>query len=578
MLLGRKGFMKARNSELKYLIFVLLAASTVYVVGHWNAIVDPYVINDDVRQQVYWMQKWYDEELFPDDLLTLYARYYVPWGIKAVYRLGAPFMVPVQFSKVITGILYVITACFIFGLGLEFKDKIVALVIVCCYFFFTTFLRKISGGLSQSFGFPLLCAYLFFLARNNLLAAAFTIMFASVLNPYIFVLTSATHGIYLIANYGALPVNKLLGRRSESLVDEVSTDRGPLTGENPIGPPNQIAITKLFLLNVPILVGAFLMSLKYILLKPDGIGNLVTWSQIVGHVEYTAAGRYQIFPVPSIFYELTMPWRGIFPFDEWGHVAGWIGMAFILALSICAWTHKNFFANLHGFRVYAYLLPASLLMWCISYVVLMRLFIPGRYLEFSLTVFYCVFTGVTAKLALDRLGLKRIIFPWVVVSAVFVGALRSHELGIYDYSEYQDLYRFLRTTPKSSLIAGHPVLMDPFPAYSHRKAFVTYELSHTWIDSYWEIIEKRTFDFFKAYYSDNPDDLRQFCDYYGIDYLLVREEDFSPRILQKGEVYFEPFRSQIQELVRNKSQFAALSAKAFPVVYRSSGIRVLKMR
>jgi hypothetical protein len=561
-----------------YLIFVLFAASAVFLVGHWDAVVDPYCINDDVRQQLFWMQKWYDEDLFPDDFLTLYARYYVPWGVKAVYRLGQPFITPVQFSKVVTAILFVVTACFIFGLALEFKDEVAAVVIVCFYFFFTGFLRKISGGLSQGFAFPLLAAYLFFLARENLLASALTIMCASVLNPYIFVLCSVTHAFYLAANCGGVLLQKLRRKHSVAPIRQEGPPEESATAGSPNGGLSEVSVGKLLLLNVPILLGALLMSLKYIFLKPDGLGDLVTWSQMVGKIEYTAVGRYEILPVPPIWFEFARPWLDVLPFEEWGPIWGWIGVAFVVAVAVYAWTRRNIALYARCFRVFAYLMPASIIMWGVADLVLMRLFLPERYIEFSLTIFYCLFTGLSATLAMERLGLKRIIFPWLVVGTIFVAALRSHQVGIYDYSQYRDLYHFLRHTPKATLIAGHPQLMDPFPTFSHRKAFLTYEISHTWIDHYWEVIKTRTFDFFKAYYAEDPAELRQFCQYYGIDYLLVRDEDFSREVLENGRIYFEPFGSWVRELVKNRSHFAALDRKSFPVVYRSDGVRVLKMK
>ncbi len=101
-------------------------------------------------------------------MLTWSTRNYVPWGVQAVYTMAAPFMNPVQFSKVLTGILYIITAGFVFGLALQFRDDIAAVLAVCVYLLFGGFLNKISGGLSQSFVFPLLVAYLFFLSRDRL--------------------------------------------------------------------------------------------------------------------------------------------------------------------------------------------------------------------------------------------------------------------------------------------------------------------------------------------------------------------------------------------------------------------------
>ena len=47
------------------LLWTLLAATFVYGVGHFTALTNPYVIDDDVRQQVYWMQQWRDPDKRP---------------------------------------------------------------------------------------------------------------------------------------------------------------------------------------------------------------------------------------------------------------------------------------------------------------------------------------------------------------------------------------------------------------------------------------------------------------------------------------------------------------------------------
>ncbi len=48
------------------------------------------------------------------------------------------------------------------------------------------------------------------------------------------------------------------------------------------------------------------------------------------------------------------------------------------------------------------------------------------------------------------------------------------------YSRQAPLYKFMQTTPKISMIAGPPDLMDDVLTFGQRKAFVTYKLSHTW--------------------------------------------------------------------------------------------------
>jgi hypothetical protein len=64
---------------------VALISGLIFVVAHFQALTNPLIINDDVRQQLYWMQQWQDPALFRGDFLTGYARHYVPWGVKGLY-------------------------------------------------------------------------------------------------------------------------------------------------------------------------------------------------------------------------------------------------------------------------------------------------------------------------------------------------------------------------------------------------------------------------------------------------------------------------------------------------------------
>ena len=84
-------------------LYVCISATAVYVFAHWDALSNPCVIHDDVRQQIFWMQKWQDSALYQDDPLARYAANYVPWGVQAIYRGAAYFINPVQFTKPPTG-------------------------------------------------------------------------------------------------------------------------------------------------------------------------------------------------------------------------------------------------------------------------------------------------------------------------------------------------------------------------------------------------------------------------------------------------------------------------------------------
>lgn len=327
-----------------------------------------------------------------------------------------------------------------------------------------------------------------------------------------------------------------------------------------------------------VMTGCILILLKYTVYAPQEFGPLVTWADMVGKLEYSAAGRYELVPIPSLFHELIRPWIFNLPFLTWGPLVAWILAIPGIALIIFGLVRGKWVIDLAGFRVFGYLFVASLICYVAACALIFKLFVPRRYVEFSLNIFYCVAIGACIRAALGALVPDRLTFPLASTLLIVLAAFSLYRTGIYDYSRDAALYKFVRSTPKSSLMAGNPSLMDNVLTFGRRKAFVTYKLSHTWYKTYWKIVKKRTFDLFQAYYAQDPEVVRQFCRNNGIDYLIVRDADFKPDYLRKGQIDFEPFDSYIRRLVKFRSHFAVLDGRTFPPVYDKDGIRVIKMR
>ncbi len=555
--------MESRNWKLS-LLFVLVSALIVYCWAHHAALTNEYSINDDVRQQIFWMQQWQDPGLFPDDPLVRYARNYVPWGVKFLYYAASPLMNPVQFSKIVSGLIFLVTAGFLFGLGRALKDNLTGILLACTLFLCAGFLDRISGGLSRGFAFPLLTGYLFFMTVGNLWAAGTMIFVQSLFNPYIMVLCLVTHGLFFAKNY--LP---LLIRRP----------RGDTWAGSDTGAGSE-SVRHAFLVNIPVAAAAVLMALKYVVLQDTSFGDLVTWSDMAGKIEYTAAGRYGIVPVPSIFLELVRPFERILPFHEWGIpvsviVAVFGSLGFIYSVRV--WRRRPDMVPFARLGTFAYLLSASVMMYVAAYVSLFRLFLPRRYMEYSFTIFYCVLIAIGLRILIDTSVRKRLIAVLIVSAAVVVGPVTLVNVGLFDYSEHESLYRFFRTVPRSSLSAGPPDIMDNVVTFGRRSALVTYELSHTWYRTYWKMIKKRSFDFFRAYYASDPEEIRRFSRANNVDYLVVRREDFPPKPASGGSIHFEPFDTYVRGLAKSGSHFAALDRNAFPIVFENNGLLVLKI-
>ena len=571
------------NLRYQYLLLVICSTLLVYVIGHYEALTNPYAINDDVRQQIFWMQRWQDPELYQNDVLTRYAENYVPIGVKSVYCAFSWVMNPVQFSKVLTGFLFVINGVLLFLIGTRFADDFTAFVFTTCSFLFTSFITKISGGMSQSFAYPMMLAYLYFLASENLLGASLTIMIQSIFNPYVFVLCGLTHALFLLKNYGLRFLEWLKHPGSNSHLTPI--------------------MLRLILLNVPVLIGVFAMIIQHVFMRTEEFGDLISWLDIYGHIEYTAAGRYELAPGPDLYWEIFRPVVLLVLFDDYGLVAGTISGAFLLLIVFWAFDIGKLEVSLQKMWFLVYFIAASIILYFVSYEIVMRLFLPRRYVEFSFNLLYVIALAVCVSSIIKSLNLRKFTLFCLLLVIVVLGGLRIHDVGIYNYSTDKKLYQFVSETPKNSTFAGPPELMDNVMTFGKRKAFVTFELSHTWFREYWKTIKKRTFDFFDAYYASNPQEVLRFAIENNVDYLVVREKDFERRNMSKlfdgfepfssekrstatsqgseeesSMIYFEPFQTYISERFKDKDYFAVLDENVFSPVFRGDGYRVIKIR
>jgi hypothetical protein len=543
------------------LLSLLAAAFLVFCFAHAEGFLSPYVINDDVRQQVYWMQEWRDPGLYQDHYLTAYAKQYVPWGVQAIYWGTSRLIDPVQFSKILTAVLFTITAGLLFVLASRLFDDLTGVFTVCVYFHFAFFLGSISGGLSRGFVFPLLILYLIFLSREQTVLAGILIAVQALFNPYLFILCLFTHGLYLIHNRW-FPL--FFKERSGSLLVAGCTKQ----------PGTLASLGHESLILLPVMAGILLLLARYRIFQTPDFGSVVSKSEMIGHLEYTAAGRYEIVPVPSIFFEFIRPFLQDLPIGVLGISAAVAGAGLILFIVVSGWNSRIVIREIKKLKVFIYLLFASVSLHFLAQLFLLELFLPSRYLEYSLTVFYCLSAGLLVRSAVESSKIKKHMMLLIIL-LIALGALRLKGVAIYDYGGQSSLYHFFRTTPRNAHIAGHPALMDNIMTFSQRKAFVSYELSHPWYGKYWSVIKPWTYDFFNAYFSDNPDDIRQFCRKYAIHYFVVRENDFVRNDIPGEAVYFEPFGSHIQKLKEKNASFAAIDEKSFKPVFQQNGIRVL---
>lgn len=533
------------------ILLVTGLAAIIFFYAHLPALMNPYVINDDVRQQIFWMQQWQDPTLFQDDLLADYARLYVPWGVQGLYWLASLIINPLLFSKLLPAFLFVLLSATLYQIGFLTEDRRLGWFAVSAFWLMPFFLDNLSGGLARAFAAPLLALFWCFWLSGNSRGMALTMLLQALFIPYIFPVCASS-----------VIIAWILEKTRQ--------------GDPPPFPASAANLACLAL-------AAGLIALYYYRLTWSGFGPMVSAADMVNRPEFTSPGRLHIVPLYSLPWEIIRLWDFIAPFRELGDVIGALVCGLLVLGAFCgAW-------NIPWRSVLPRLQPvwclglASLLWYALARLFLLKLFIPNRYLIYTGSLFLCVglahcFHALTKNLFRSRL------VPMVTLALVLVlSALRLHGVGLIDYSTGSSLYVALSKIPKEALVAGHPNVMDNAPTFAQRRAFITFELAQPWFKGYWRQLRPRLEDFFAAYYAAEPEAVWAFCRKYRISHLVVDERHFTPAFLNHRphsldhRPFFAPFDKYIRNLTREQRNFALLCRKNFPGINIDKNVWIIKM-
>jgi len=551
------------------LLLVGLISLAVFVGAHLTAFTNFYVINDDVRQQIYWMAQFQDPELFPDDLLTDYARRYVPFGVKGLYWLASFLVSPLWFCKILPGLLFIWLGCLLYRMGEGLDGPPLGWTMAAVVWLVPLFLENLSGGLARSFAPPLLAWFWLGWLRRSPGTMGLALLAQSLFIPYIFPV--AAGAVLLAWGWGWL--------------------RG---GELPPFPRRLGHF--LILASAAVLVFAFNRSLTQ-----SGFGPLVSAAEMMGRPEFTAAGRYAFLPVASLPWEFLTPLASLAPFRELGKVGGSVVLVALLVWA--GWGARRLNRRQCASRLssLAFLLASSLMFYFLARLFFLKLFVPDRYLQHLLPLSYTVLLSWSWQAPFRGRRRVRYLPVLLIGLAATLGVMRLHGAGLYDFSPYRSLYAALEQTPKSALIAGHPNLMDNAVTFGQRRAFATFELAHPWSKGYWERLAPRLRELFAAYYAHDPRTVREFCRRHRIDFLVLDRRHFEPAFLAGGAFlapfddlkpvrdtprlrekvtcpFFAPFDAEIRRTVQAGLPFALLSPEHFPGRDLDRHLRLIDMR
>ncbi len=530
----------------------LVFAAWCGVGGLRQAFAHPYVVQDDARQYLFWMERFFDPELFPHDLMADYFSSVTPPAYIALHRVAAVVfgIDPFLLNKLLPIILGLITAACTFMLSMRL------LPVPAAAFAATTILTEslwlsdaIPSGTERAFVYPLFLAFLSWLIGRRYGLSLLAMVLLGLFYPPMLAVALGTVCLSLI------------GRGEGQWC--LARDR------------------RLYLL----LAGAVVASAvivgwsSYISAR---WGPIVTAEQARSMREFTYAGR--------TFFFTADPWK----FWYWGERSGvapygvrppllWIG----LLLPVLA-RFPSTFPLIRQLSPATSLLTrvviASLGLYLTAHALIFRLYLPNRYTEHSLRIVFSIAAGIVLLAVLDTLwrwllepGDARCRVRTAALAASGVAALAVivlypvvlwYSRVPFPKTQYfvggeEGLYRYLERQPKDILVASLSTEGDLLPSFAKRSVLTGYEFGRPFHPLYYHEIERRTDDLFRAQYSFDPREVRAFIEKYGITYWLVDQQAFTRQYVMTS-IWIQQTQPQAARVA------ASLEQPTLPVVAQLS--------
>lgn len=517
----------------------------------------PYVVQDDARQHVFWMRRFLDPDLFPNDLIADYFQSVAPAGYTIFYQLFAYLGIdPLLLSKLLPVPLGIIAALFGYQLTLQllpipfagFLSSLLINQIIWSH-------DDVASASPRAFLPPLFLAFLYFLNQRSPLLTCGAIALEGLFYPQ-YVLIFA--GITLLH-----PVHWRKG--------QLSLSRDPQD----------------YTLFVSGLLTALISLLPYAL-TPDQYGAAITATEAKQFADFSVGGRSAFFMDNPWMFWLSGNRSGLFPTLIPPLILVGIGLPVLLK-----WRDR--FPLTRDIQPSLDLLPkiviVALFWFGLAHLMLFQLHLPSRYSAYSLRFVLAIAAAITFTLLFDtvirNLRDRTKGFATRITTLLLTAIIGSLLLGYPSYAkEYLNIdyfegktpliYTYLKQQPKDTIVASLLRDADFIPTLTERSLFVGREYAVPYHKGYGAEFRARSLDLIRAQYSRDPQELIQFIRKYEINFWLLDATSFQPDALEKnwtrqypeaiqtakanlqqGNVVLERLRDRCAALVEKETQLVS---------------------
>ncbi|MCC3408680.1 MAG: hypothetical protein JGK17_24505 [Microcoleus sp. PH2017_10_PVI_O_A] len=496
---------KSRSHAIFWLMLSLTFAAVYGVLGIAQAFSAEYVVQDDARQHVFWMMRFVDRQLFPNDFIANYFQSVAPAGYSTLYKLAATIGIhPLFFHKILPLFLGLISTYYCFGLCLEMLPVpltgFIASLLLNQHMWMTD---DLASTTPRAFIYPIFLGFLYYLSRSSLLPCLGAIALIGLFYPP-----------YALVAAGVL-VLRLLSWENGRL--RLSGDRTNYL----------FCTTGLGLI--------FLVMLPYALDKSE-FGPTYTAAEAKQMGVFAADGRNAFFRPNPVDYWLTGRGSGMFPKSLFTPVTHCVGLFLPLLLF---WRSAFPLANQIQTKIWLLLqlFLASLAMFLAAHATVFKLYQPGRYTAYSLRFIVAIASAIALTLIIDGVGnwasktetkfksknLVALITMVIIAIAVVLYPCLVEKFPTVGYVEGKmpGLYKFFQQQPQDIVIASIAPEADYLPTFSQRSVLVGKEYAVPYQKGYYSRFLRRINDLIRAQYTGDRAVLQNFINIYGIDFWML---------------------------------------------------------
>jgi hypothetical protein len=535
-------FFSARN--LFWFSLSLIFGAIFGVMALQEAFSQNYVVQDDARQHITWLLRFWDRDLFPGDLIADYSLSSLPLGYTTLYQILAQVGIdPILASKILPIVLGLLTSVYSFALALEILPvPTVGFLSAVLINYMQWNTPILVSATPRAFSALFFLAFLYYLLRRSLWPCLAALLLQGLFYPP-----------YILIMAGILVLRLL---RWEKGRPSLSLD------------PNNYWLCGMGL------IVSILVLLPYVL-NPSQYEPTVTAAQAKTMIEFQPGGRTAFFGNSFENYWFFKGKRSSLQLQQiFSPPIIWAGLFLPILMNFPARFPLAKRVN-PGVNTLTQMILVSLGLFLAAHAVLFKLYLPNRYaqgLDFALRLA----TAIAIVIILDALFLQ--LQNWfadsknsgsqlssqrrllVQIMAVILGAVvliyPSFLLvpkNWYVYGDEPQLYDFLTRQPKDSLTASLVHEASNLPSFTQRSVLVAPEFAIPYELGYYNQFRSRAIDLIDAQYSENLETITTFINKYGVDFWLLERDSFSPDYIRRNS-WLKPFQPATEEALQKLEQ------------------------